>query len=90
MDKETKYIKLNSDDILEILLEHFQKQFGQCEAAKGIILGTPEKDLRFIGTFGQTWDDDFGNIDLEEVDKQLSCNGDHAFWEAHPEFCIDR
>ena len=90
MDKETKYIKLNSDDILEILLEHFQEQFDQCEAAKGIILGTPDKDLRFISAFSQTWDNDFDNIDLEKVDKQLSCNGDHPFLEANPDFCIHR
>ena len=52
MGKKIKYIKLDADDIMEIVLHYYQEKFNHSENARGILLGTPEKDLRFIGVFG--------------------------------------
>jgi len=74
--KKRKVIKLNEDDILEILIEHFQTN-NKVENAKGILFGESGKDLRFVGVFGSINDIDIGRIDLGEVDKDMEFNGDH-------------
>lgn len=89
MEREIKYIKLDKDDILEILLEHFQDQFEDAEYAEGIILGTSEKELRFIGVFGNYDNDEIRNVNLEEVDRNMEYNGDHAYVKKHPELWIN-
>ena len=50
--KKTELIvKINQDDILRILVTSFQKDdFGE-STGHGELLGTPGKDLRFIGIF---------------------------------------
>ena len=88
MKKKIKYIKLDADDILEILLEHYQEQFKGCLRSKGIILGTPGDNLRFIGAFANEQAKEFADLDLEIVEKELPFNGDHSFLKANPEFCI--
>ena len=88
MNKKIKYIKLESDDILEIVLEYYQEQFDHSECARGIILGTPDKDLRLIAVFGDIDNENIDNIDLEEVDKNMDYTGDHAFLKNHPEFWL--
>lgn len=77
--------KLDMDDILEILIEYFQDSNEGCQNASGIILGTPNEDLRFIGVFGRLTNSDIEKYDLEEIDKTMDYNGDHAFIKAHPE-----
>ena len=49
---------------------------------EGILLGTPEKDLRFIGYLGSLNNKNIENIDLEEVDQNMDYNGDHAWLKA--------
>ncbi len=88
MKKNIRYVKLDMDDILEILVEHFQDQSAEFMNAKGIILGTPENELRFVGAFASECDEQFANLDLEKLDEFLSYNGDHAFLKSHPEFCL--
>jgi hypothetical protein len=83
------YKKLDEDDILEILIEYYQEQFSDVSAAKGLILGEPGKNLRFIGAFS---DEDFQyihNLDLNKLDKEIDFNGDHQFLKDNPDFTID-
>jgi hypothetical protein len=82
--------KLNEDDILEIVLEHYQeqKEFKGMVKTKGQLFGTPGKDLRFIGVYGDDTADEIFNYDLEEIDKKQDYNGDHSFFDRHPDFLI--
>lgn len=89
MSNKIHYVKLDMDDILEILIEHFQDQFEDVDAATGVILGTPENELRFIGAFGKYEETELGNIDLEMVDKSMDYNGDHAFLKDNPLFYLN-
>ncbi|MBC5786709.1 MULTISPECIES: hypothetical protein [Clostridiaceae] len=88
MGKKIKYIKLDADDIMEIVLHYYQEKFDHSEHARGILLGTPEKDLRFIGVFGDLNNKNIENIDLEEVDQNMDYNGDHAWLKRNPDFYI--
>ena len=63
------YIKLDADDIMEILLEYYQERFEDCELAKGIFLGTPNNELRFIAAFGAAEDCELRDVDLEKIDR---------------------
>lgn len=83
------YIKLDSDDIMEILLEYYQERFEFSENAKGIFLGEPNSELRFIAVFGETNDEEIQSIDLEKVDQEIEYNGEHAFLKKNPEFYLD-
>ena len=87
--KSKNFIKLDSDDIMEILLEHYQERFKDSEFAKGIFLGTPENELRFIAVFGKAEDDEICTIDLEKIDQQMDYNGEHAFLRKNPQFYIE-
>lgn len=89
MSKKVKYIKLDIDDIMEILLEHFQEQFENGEYAKGIFLGTPEEELRFIGVFGDQNNEELNNVNLKEIDKNMDYNGEHAFLRNNPDFFLE-
>jgi hypothetical protein len=83
-----KYVvrKLNQDDILEIVCEHY---IASARSTIGMILGTPGVDLRFIGVWGPDVDDKvIDSIDLEELDKEVDFNGDHSFLEKNPNFYI--
>lgn len=79
-------IKLDSDDIMEILLEYYQERFADSDVSKGIILGSPDDGLRFVAVFGKMDDPEIHHIDLEEVDRQNDYNGDHAFLRSNPAF----
>lgn len=83
--------KLNQDDILEIVLEYFQEnEVKGMSAAKGIILGKPNKDLRFIGVFSEIENNEvISQYDLKKLDEEMDFNGDHSFFDKHPEFYID-
>lgn len=73
---------------MENILEHFQQKFENSELAKGIFLGTPEKELRFIGNFGNISNKKINKIDLAEIDKDMDYNGDHSFLMSNPDFFI--
>lgn len=91
-NKKDKVIikKLNEDDILEILIEHFwEGELKDKVTAKGLILGVPGKNLRFIGAFGNEECDEIYNYDLEEIDKNHEFNGSHSFLEKNPDFYIN-
>lgn len=71
------FTKLEEDDILEILLEHFQDQ--GFEFGKGILLGNPGLDLRFVGAIGSHSDKSVVDCDLTNLDKTIEFNGFHSY-----------
>ena len=73
--------KLDEDDILEILIEHFQT--GQYSYGRGKLIGTPGNDLRFVGAISC---DSLADVDLDEIDKKYDYDGDHSFIKNNPEF----
>ena len=83
------YIKLDVDDIMEILLEYYQERFEDSEVAKGIFLGAADNELRFIAAFGQMGNSEIENLDLEKIDSQMDYNGEHAFLRNNPEFYLE-
>jgi len=84
MSKSIKYFKLDEDDILEILIEHFQDQYSEFDCARGIIFGNPANDLRFVVVLGEDCDEIIREIDLKEVDKAIEYNGFHSFIKNNP------
>ena len=82
------YIKLDIDDIMEILLEHYQERFQESEFAKGIFLGASDDELRFVAVFGEAEDAEIHDIDLKKIDRQMDYNGEHAFLRNNPDFYI--
>lgn len=89
MTEQYYYKKLDEDDILEILMEHFQDdELAGVELSQGCILGTPGKDLRFIGVFSKDSSEKVANIDFEKIDETIDFNGDHSFLKSNPEFYI--
>lgn len=89
MEKKIHYVKIDKEDILEILIEHFYDQFKDTDTANGIILGTPDGELRFIGAYSKVEDAQVCNIDLELVDKKMDYNGEHAFLKNNPQFYLN-
>lgn len=90
MKKKYCLMKLDEDDILEILVEHFQgkENFG-CSQARACLIGESGKDLRFIGVFSN--DEEKIQCDFEKIDKEMDYNGDHSvlnknsgFWISNP------
>ena len=81
-----KFIKLDCDDIMEILLESYQERFEEGGCSKGIFLGTPDNELRFIAVFGE--DEEIFDVDLRQIDQEMDYNGDHAFLKNNPKFYI--
>ena len=78
MNKKICYKKLNEDDILEILIEHFQSgELADYVSAQGCLLGEVGKNLRFVGFFSKD-EHEILKHDLEELDKKTDYNGDHA------------
>lgn len=89
MNRKICYKKLDEDDILEILIEHFQNgELSDFISARGCILGKPGDDLRFVGVFSKS-DKQVLNQDLEEIDKGINYNGDHSFLKTHTEYNLD-
>ena len=80
--------KLDEDDILEILIEHFQDdELRNYMRAQACLLGKPGEELRFIGVFSN---DDSATLqhDFKKLDKEIDYNGDHSFLENNLEFQI--
>ncbi len=72
MNRKICYKKLDEDDILEILIEHFQNgELSDFISAHGCILGKPGNDLRFIGVFSKS-EKQVPYQDLEELDKEIN------------------
>ena len=91
MDKINYVVKkINEDDILEILIEHFPEiDDKDTPLSRGILLGEPGKNLRFIGIYGKEEDVvEFRNLNLEEIDASHDFNGDHSFLEKNPDFWL--
>lgn len=83
------YIKLDADDIMEILLEYYQARFDYCELAKGIFLGDVDKELRFVAAFGAADEREMRDVDLLKIDSQMEYNGEHAFLRKNPDFFVE-
>ena len=79
--------KLNEDDILEILIEHFQE--GKYAKSEGCakIYGLPGQDLRALVVVNHG---SHKEINLDEIEKNIEYNGDHHFLIGHPEFDLSR
>ena len=92
MNQHIKFIKLDSDDIIEIILEYYQDQLKESQLARGILLGDSNNELRFIGVLGSEKIDynAIDAIDLREVDKTMDYNGDHSFLKKNPQFYIKK
>ncbi len=86
MSDKLVYKKLDEDDILEIVIEHFQESLSNSEIGRGMLMGSPGEDLRFVGVFGSENDSDVMTCNLREIDKEKEFNGDHAFLKKNPEF----
>ena len=84
--KKIQYMKLDADDIMEILLEYYQEQFEDSECAKGMFLGTPDHELRFVAAFASMENDEICKVDLRNVDKNMDYNGEHSFLRKNPNF----
>ena len=86
-----KIIKLNEDDILEILLEHYyqNKNCAFLPDSRGVLFGTPGEDLRFIGVYGKEEEEpQLAKCNLSEIDKTTDFNGYHSFLEGNPRFWL--
>ena len=69
--KKELIVKLKQDDIMRILVSSFQQgDFGE-SSGYGELLGTPGKDLRFIGVFRNDIDGfiDSFDYDINNIDK---------------------
>ncbi len=76
--EEIKYMKLDYDDICEIIVEHYRDKIENSSGARCLFLGTPENDLRLIAAFSDDWEA-LHEIDLASIDKKIEFNGEHAF-----------
>jgi hypothetical protein len=85
---EIVYKKLNEDDILEILIEHFQVgELANCCQAKACLLGEPGNNMRFVAVFSNEMNKI--EIDLNKVDSEINYNGTHECLKTHPEFHLN-
>ena len=81
--------KLDEDDILEILLEYFLEiDRTNTPLSRGILLGKPGDNLRFVGVYGEEDDLEFMELSLEEIDGNYEFNGTHSFLKNNPTFYI--
>jgi len=85
--KKYKLMKLDEDDILEIVIEYFQRKekFG-CLQARACLMGEVGKDLRFIGVFSD--EEEKIQCDFKKIDMEMEYNGDHSLIKNKPEFWI--
>lgn len=94
--------KLNEEDMLEILTEHYMASSFKGEA-RGLILGTAGIDLRFIGIWAREPAEEIdkshldlnrdialhhalNEIDLEKLDREMNFNGNHSFFDKNPDY----
>lgn len=79
--------KLNEDDILEILIEHFQKKKYSKSEGYAKFYGMPGHDLRAVIVVTR---ESCSDIDLDEIEKTIEYNGDHFFLSEHSEFDLSK
>lgn len=79
--------KLNEDDILEILIEHFQKGKNKKFAVSAKFFGSSGEDLRAVIVMSKKHT---ANFDFEAIEKNTDFNGDHSFLNDHPEFDLSK
>lgn len=85
-----EYLKLDEDDILEIIIEHFQDKNENIIFGKGILLGTPTKDLRFVGVLStEEAFESARDVELIEVDNMVEYNGFHSFVKRTPQCWLE-
>lgn len=80
--------KLEEDDILEIVMEHFQES-NNLNYARGKFYGEANSNLRFVGIFGDEGDDEIKVCDLEKLDETMEFNGDHELLKSNPLFQLN-
>ena len=85
--KKTLVKKLSEDDILEILIEHFQNGKYSLSEAYAKFFGSSGKDLRAVIVLNRGG---HKNFDLDEIENRTEYNGDHAFLINHPEFDVSK
>ena len=79
--------KLDEDDVLEILIEHFQRGKQKKFIGNARFFGSAGQDLRVVIVLN---DDESENFDLAEIDRNTDFNGDHSFLNNHPEFDLSK
>ena len=79
--------KLDEDDVLEILIEHFQRGKQKKFAGSAKFFGSADQDLRVVIVLS---DNEYESFDLEEIEKNTDFNGDHSFLNNHPEFDLSK
>ena len=79
--------KLDEDDVLEILIEHFQRGKQKKFVGNARFFGSAGQDLRVVIVLN---DDESENFDLEEIERNTDFNGDHSFLNNHPEFDLSK
>ena len=79
--------KLDEDDVLEILIEHFQRGKQKKIVGNARFFGSAGQDLRVVIVLN---DNESENFDLEEIDRNTDFNGDHSFLNNHPEFDLSK
>ncbi len=72
MKNEEIIKKLNEDDILRILVTHFQDDINGESWGYGKLIGVPGKDLRFIGIFRTDVDNAPFEYDAEKIDSETN------------------
>lgn len=70
MKNKEKIVKLNQDDILRIIVHHYQDELDGESWGCGKLLGTPDEDLRFVGIFRTDVENAPFDYDIEKIDKE--------------------
>ena len=78
-DKNIVYKKLDQDDILEIVVEHFYDELKDYPLARAELFGKPGEDLRVVIAYGKEHGEEIRDLDFREIDSNMDYNGDHAF-----------
>lgn len=75
-----KTLKLNEDDILEIVIEYYMSIYPEYVFSNASIIGEPSNDLRCICLLNE---EEFNVTDemMLDIDKENDFNGDHSFLE---------
>lgn len=74
MRNKIQYLKLEEDDILEIVLNYYQEILDNSGSASGLFLGTSGIDLRMISLYGKLGDNLVESYSLSSLDQRLDYN----------------
>jgi hypothetical protein len=70
-ENKRQIFKLDEEEISGILIDYLTEEHVSDDfkyQAMSAIMGTPGEDLRYVLVLGDIKDDDFKNIDLDDVD----------------------